>query len=145
MTKTSGFPLFEMDITKVFADCKLPGIDVDAIVSSQRKNIEAVTAANQQVFEGLQALANRQAEILRSTLTETGTLLTEAFAAGSPEDKAAKQAELVKKAFATALANMKELSELVAKSNSEAANIITKRVGDGIEELKSALAKASKK
>jgi phasin family protein len=93
----------------------------------------------------MQAVVRRQAEILRTTLEETGTILTEVLGAGSPEDKAAKQAELVKTAFERALSNMKELAELVAKSNNEAANVISKRVSEGLDELKSALGKAAKK
>jgi phasin family protein len=145
MAKPTAYPFFEMDISKVLAEFKLPGVDVDAILASQRKNIEAVTAANQLAIEGFQAVVRRQASILRQTLEETGTILTEALSAGSPEDKAAKQAELVKAAFEKALSNMKELAELVAKSNTEAANVISSRVSESLEELKSALAKASVK
>lgn len=145
MAKPTAYPFFEMDVSKVLAEFKLPGVDVDAILASQRKNIEAVTAANQLAIEGMQAVVRRQAEILRTTLEETGSLLTEALSAGSPEDKAAKQAELVKTAFEKALSNMKELAELVAKSNNEAANVISKRVSEGLDELKTALAKAGKK
>ena len=145
MAKPTAYPFFEMDVSKVLSEFKLPGVDVDAILASQRKNIEAVTAANQLAIEGMQAVVRRQAEILRTTLEETGTILTEVLGAGSPEDKAAKQAELVKSAFENALSNMKELAELVAKSNTEAANVISKRVSDGLDELKTALAKASKK
>jgi phasin family protein len=145
MAKPTAYPFFELDISKVLAEFKLPGVDVDAILASQRKNIEAVTAANQLAIEGFQAVVRRQSSILRQTLEETGTILTEALSAGSPEDKAAKQAELVKAAFERALANMKELAELVAKSNTEAANVISNRVSESLEELKSALAKASVK
>jgi len=145
MAKPTAYPFFEMDISKVLAEFKLPCVDVDAILASQRKNIEAVTAANQLAIEGFQAVVRRQASILRQTLEETGTILTEALSAGSPEDKAAKQAELVKAAFEKALSNMKELAELVAKSNTEAANVISNRVSESLEELKSALAKAAVK
>ncbi len=145
MTKPAAFPMFQNDITKMLADFKVPGVDLESMVASQRKNIEAVTAANQLAIEGMQAVVRRQAEILSTTLEETGTILTEVLGAGAPEDKAAKQAELVKSAFENALSNMKELAELVAKSNTEAANVISKRVSEGLEELKTALAKASKK
>ena len=145
MAKPTAYPFFEMDVSKVLAEFKLPGVDVDAILASQRKNIEAVTAANQLAIEGMQAVVRRQAEILRTTLEETGTILTEVLTAGTPEDKAAKQAELVKSAFEKALSNMKELAELVAKSNNEAANVISKRVSEGLDELKTALGKAAKK
>lgn len=145
MSKSSAYPFFELDVSKLLAEIKIPGVDVDAILASQRKNIEAVTAANQLAIEGFQAVVRRQAEILRQTMEEAGPLVTDLMGAGSPQDKVAKQAEVVKTAFGKALVNMKELAEMVAKSNSEAANVISKRVSESLEELKSATGKLGQK
>ncbi len=133
---------FEFDLTKLLGDFKVPGIDFEAIVASQRKNIEAVTSANQLAVEGLQAVLRRQAEIIRQSIEEASALVSDFTAVGAPEEKAAKQAELVKSTFEKALANVKELSELVAKSNAEAADILAKRVSESLDEVKSAIAKA---
>lgn len=133
---------FEFDLTKLLGDFKVPGIDFEAIVASQRKNIEAVTSANQLAVEGLQAVLRRQAEIIRQSIEEASALVGDFTAVGAPEEKAAKQAELVKSTFEKALANVKELSELVAKSNAEAADILAKRVSESLDEVKSAIAKA---
>jgi len=141
MAKTTGYPFFELDIAKVLGDFKLPGVDVDAILTSQRKNIEAVTSANQLAIEGFQAVVRRQSEILRQALEESGTILTEAIGPGSPEDKVAKQADLVKSAFEKALTNARELAELVTKSNNEAAEVISKRFTESLEELKEVVVK----
>ncbi|MDZ5646249.1 phasin family protein [Nitrospirillum sp. BR 11828] len=135
----------KVDFSKTLADYKVPGIDVDAFVSAQRKNIEAVTAANQLAVEGIQAVLRRQAEILRQSLEETSSVVSDFLSTGTPEDKVAKQAELVKTAFEKALANVKELAELVAKSNSEAADVLSNRVRESIEEVKAAIAKAQTK
>lgn len=133
---------FEFDLTKFLGDFKVPGVDFESIIASQRKNIEAVTAANQLAVEGLQAVMRRQAEIIRQSIEEATALVGDLTSVSAPEEKAAKQAELAKTAFEKALANVKELSELVAKSNTEAAEILTKRVSESLDELKSAIAKA---
>lgn len=145
MSILAANPFVNLDVAQLVSQFKIPGVDVESLMSSQQKNIEALSAANQRVIEGTQALAARQSEILRTTLEETGALVTEALAGGSPQDKALKQAALVKTAFETALNNMKELADLVAKSNNEAAEIITKRVSEGLDELKQAMASAAKK
>ncbi|HYH17430.1 MAG TPA: phasin family protein [Azospirillum sp.] len=137
----TGNPFLDFDVTKALGDFKVPGLDVDAILATQRKNIEAVTAANQLAIEGLQAVIRRQAEILRQSMEEAGSMVSDVMAAGSPEDKAAKQAELVKVAFEKALANVKELAEMVAKSNTEAADVLSKRVSESLDEVKTAIAK----
>lgn len=133
---------FDFDLTKLLGDFKVPGVDFESIIASQRKNIEAVTAANQLAVEGLQAVLRRQAEIIRQSIEEASSLVGDLTSPSAPEEKAAKQADLVKSAFEKALANIKELSEMVAKSNSEAAEVLTKRVSESLEEVKSAIAKA---
>lgn len=140
----TGNPFLEFDLSKVLSDFKAPGVDIDAIMAAQRKNIEAVTAANQLAVEGLQAILRRQAEIVRQSMEEAGSMVSDVMAAGSPEEKAAKQAELVKTAFEKALANVKELAEMVAKSNTEAADVLTKRVSESLDEVKAAIAKSGK-
>ncbi len=52
-----------MDPSKMMGDFKMSGVDMEKVVSSQRKNLEALTAANQLAIEGMQAIAKRQAEI----------------------------------------------------------------------------------
>lgn len=133
------------DFQKAFSEFKLPSADFEGVVSAQRRNVEAIVAANQLAIEGYQAVARRQAEIVRQSLEETSAIMTELMAAGTPEDKVAKQAALVKGAFEKASANLKELSELVAKSNSEAAEVLSKRVKESIEELQVIMAKSSLK
>jgi phasin family protein len=124
------------DVSKLISEFKLPGVDVESVLASQQKNIQALTAANQLALEGFQAVVRRQSEIVRQTMEQTSSMMSELMAAGSPEDKVAKQADLVKLAFEKALSNARELAELVAKSNSEAADVINKRVSESLEEVK---------
>lgn len=133
------------DFQKAFADFKVPTPDFEGVVAAQRRNMEAIVAANQLAVEGYQAVARRQAEILRQSLEETSTVISELLTPGTPEDKVAKQAALVKASFEKASANIKELAELVAKSNSEAADVLSKRVKESIEELQTVLAKVAPK
>jgi phasin family protein len=130
-----------MDATKLMKDFKLPGVDVEAVVSSQRRNLEALTAANQLAIEGMQAVAQRQSEILRQMMEQASQAMRDVMAAGSPEEKAARQTELVKDAFKRAIGNMRELAEMVSKSQGEAFEVINKRVTDSLDELKTAVAK----
>lgn len=134
-----------MDLSKLMSDYRLPGMDVEAMLAAQRRNVEALTAANQLAVEGVQAVLRRQGEILRQSLEEASSMMSELMAAGTPEDKVAKQAELVKGAFEKAIANMKEMAEMVAKSNSEAAEVLSNRVKESIEEVKAQIAKSMPK
>ena len=138
---TNRNPFLEMDVTKLMGEFKLPGVDVDKMVSAQRKNVEALTSANQLAAEGLQAIARRQSEIMRQTFEEAGRTMREMMEHSAPEDRMVKQTELAKTAFESALANMRELAEMVAKANSEAFDVINKRVAESLDELKDMIKK----
>jgi phasin family protein len=137
--------LFDFDITKYMGDFKVPGLDVESLVSSQRRNIEALTQANRLAYEGLQAVLKRQAEILRQTMDEVSQVTKDISEPGAPQDKAAKQTELAKDAFERSLSNMRELAEMIAKANSEAFDLLNKRFTQNLDEMRDAFVKTAKK
>jgi phasin family protein len=132
--KNPFFP--DVDFTKVMADFRLPTVDVEAVVASQRKNIEALTQANQLAVEGVQAVARRQVEIARQAVEEYTSLLRELSTPVAPEDRLAKQVDVVKGAMEKGLANARELAELATKANTEAFNVINKRFTEGLDEVR---------
>ncbi|MBL8260293.1 MAG: phasin family protein [Candidatus Competibacteraceae bacterium] len=136
----SKFDFSKYDMTKMLGDVKIPGFDMEAIMTAQRKNIEALNAANQAAVQGMQAVAQRQAEILSQAMGEVSSVAQQLASAGNAQEMTAKQAELARKAFEQALANMRELAEMVSKSNTEAFAIINKRVTESLQELKSLVA-----
>ncbi len=137
-------PFMEIDVQKMMGEFRIPNVDVDAVVAAQKKNIEALTSANQLAVEGMQAVAKRQAEILRQTAEELQKNMQSLMENGAPDAKVAKGTELTKSAFEKAIANMKELSEMVTKSNAEAFDVINKRVAESLDEIRD-LTKVSKK
>ena len=128
--------IFDIDVTKYMAGLKIPTVDAQAVMASQRKNLEALTNANKLALEGLQALARRQAEMVNQGVEEFSTAFTELLAADTFEDRAGKQAELAKTAYQTVLANFWDLGELITKSNSRAFGVINKRVTESLDEVK---------
>jgi len=132
---------FDFDVNKLLGDFKAPGVDVDALITTQRKNIDALTAANRTVLEGLQAVFQRQADILRTSISEATEAAQKIASAASPQEGAIRQTELVKDAFERALSNSRELSDIIARSNSEAAELLSRRFVQLLDELKDGIAK----
>lgn len=135
---------FDVDFSKIWSEFKLPVVDVEQIAAMQRKNFEAMTAANQLAVEGVQTLIKRQAEIAKSAWEGASSMVSELSAAGTPEDKIARQVELVKQAYENCLSSTKELAEICAKSNEEAAEIISDRFVSCCDEIKSVAKKGKK-
>jgi phasin family protein len=129
-------PFLDFDVTKVMSEFRVPSVDVDAVVASQRKNIEALTQANQLAVEGVQAVARRQVEIARQAMEEFSAMIRDLVQPVSPEDRIAKQAEFSKLALEKGLTNARELTEMVAKANTEAFNVINKRLTEGLDEVR---------
>jgi phasin family protein len=124
------------DVTKAFADFRIPGVDVEAVVATQRKNIEALTQANQLAVAGVQALFQRQNEIVKAAFAEFSTMFNDFVQpTASPQDKIAKHAEYSKVAIEKGLANARELTDLATKASTEAFNVINKRVTESLAEV----------
>lgn len=125
---------FATDFTKMTKDMNIPAVDVDAVVKTQQKNIEALTAANQAASETVKALAERQAEIMQETMKTTQAAIDTLAKSKTPQDAAAKQVDFVKSAFEMAFTNMREMSNMLVTSNKENMDKINKRLADSIDE-----------
>lgn len=130
-------PFANFDVTKMFSDLKMPGLDTTALAQAQQKNIEALTAANKRAYEGYQALAKRQAEIFQEAVADA-TATLKGGVGTMPDPNTAKAA--VEKT----VANLRELAEMLSKTNSEAFELINQRMNENLEEFKKAFAKPKK-
>ena len=136
-------PLGDFDVTRYFAELKLPPMpDLEALTGANRRNIEAFTAANKIALEGAQAVARRHIEIMQQTLAEMTTAIQSLAAPDTPQARAAKQADLAKAAYEHAVANLKELGDLIQRANAEALDPVNKRFAEALEEVKALAEKA---
>jgi phasin family protein len=125
------------EFTKMLEQFKLPGFDVPAIMEARRKDVEALVTANQAALQGMQSLAQKQAEMLRSTLGELQSLAGQFSAAGGAPS--AQTAELVQQTLHKALADMQQLAQAAYQSQAESYAVIAKRVEENVQELKTLL------
>ena len=123
------------DMTKAMESLKIPGVNVEALLSSQQKNIEALNAANRVAIQGVQTLGQRQAEIFKRAMEEASKAAQEVASVSQPQDIPAKQAEIAKAAFEKGLANMQELAEVAARANNDALEVINKRFAESFDDL----------
>jgi len=129
---------------KLFADMKLPAVpDMEAFVSASRRNMETLTAGNRVALEGAQAVARRHMEIVQQSMSEMTEAMRAMSSVEAPQAKAAKQAEMLKHAYERAVANMKEIGDLIQHSHEEAVKLLNARFVEALDEVK-ALADKSK-
>ena len=123
------------DFTKLLASMKMPGVDADAMVKAQQKNMDALVEANKAAAAGYQELFKKQVAIFEETMAEAQRQM-QSFDAAKLDERAKAQAELAKAAFEKALANMQALAESAQKANAEAYEIVAARIKESLAELK---------
>ncbi len=125
------------EFSRMFADMKFPAMpDMGAFVAATRRNMDVLAAANRVAMEGAQAVARRHAEIMQQSMAEMAEAMQTLSAAEPPQAKAARQADLLKKAYEHAVANMKELHDLMQKSHEEAMGLLNSRFAEALDEVK---------
>jgi phasin family protein len=141
MAERSGFTP-EMDVLKILGEFRLPAMpDMEKLAAAQRRNIEALSTANRVALEGAQAVARRHMEILQASVAEMTEALKALSSAGAPQEKAVKQAELAKSTYEKAVANLKEIADLIQKANSEALSVLNRRFAEAMDEVKGLMGK----
>ncbi len=141
MSETSGNKP-ETDLMRMLADFRMPGMpDVEALAAAQRRNLEALSAANRVALEGAQAVARRHMEILQQSMSEMTQAMQSMAGAQDPQARATKQAEMLKAAYERAVANMREVADLIQKSNGEALSLLNQRFTEAMDEVKAMTAK----
>jgi phasin family protein len=118
----------DFDFSKLFSEMKVPAMpDMEAVLATHKRNLEAMAEANRLALEGAQAVARRHVEIMQANM---------ASMAEAPASRAAKQADLLKQAYENAVSNTRELGDLIQKSNAEAMQKLNGRFSEAMTEIK---------
>jgi hypothetical protein len=123
----------------MFQQYKLPGFDVSAILEARRRDVEALAATNQVAFGGMQALRDKQLEILRRTLSELEVIAQQLEA--SPKKLSFDATEVVQRALRDGLADMEDIARTTQQTQAEAYALVAQRMDDALKELKASLSR----
>jgi phasin family protein len=125
------------DVAGVLEKLKLPGFDLDGFVASRKLDIDAVTQATSTAFAGAQSIVDKQAEMLKTALTEIGDALRALPEnAAKPAELFHKQQELASDAFSSAITGLKESAETLRKSQLDILEIASNRVRSNVDEIR---------
>lgn len=115
----------------------LPSFNLEAMMAAHRKNIEAMTAVNQAVFESIQGLAARQAELMRQGLIETTGMVKAMMASpAAPREHIMRHADASKATVDKCMDNARHIAETIATCNRQAVETVSRRLSEGLDELR---------
>jgi phasin family protein len=83
-------------------------------------------------------------EIMQQTMAEVSEQIRALSSTEAPAAKAARQADLLKQAYERAVANAKELTDLIQHANAEAIGALNHRFMEAMDEVKQLAGKAGK-
>jgi phasin family protein len=120
---------------------KVPSFDMTKIMEHQQKNLEAMTRSWQAMAGGAGEIAQKQRAIFEAAMKDMAEMAQAYKPGGSAQEAIAKQAEFAKKAMEAAIANTRDIAELVQKSSTEAFKIVQDRMKESYEEIRSTIDK----
>ena len=120
---------------------KLPQVDVPKIMEHHQKNLDAMARSWQAMASGASEVASKQRAIFEEAVKDVTEMAKDYKPGGSPQEIMAKQTEFAKKAMEAAIANTRDIAELVQKSSSEAFKIVQDRMKESYDEIKASVEK----
>ena len=135
-----GLTFANTDLTKAWSIPKFATLNVEALLEGHRKNVVALTKANQVVFDGLTTLARRERDLFKSTVDAYTKVTGDVLTGTSVEEKATKQVDVAGHIYASSVARFLELSDIAVKANASAVDILNARVTEMFDEFRALFA-----
>lgn len=120
-------------MAEVFGNMQLTQV-AGKLIEGRRRDLDAIVEANKKSYQGLQSVVERQTSMLKESIAQWQSVARMMSSSG-PRESVSKLDELAKQSFGMAIANMRELAELTARSQADAFNVVRQRIRENIEEV----------
>ena len=111
-----------------------PSFDVSSAIAQHRKNLEALTAANQAFTQGAQKIATKSAEFLRDHVEQSLNASRDLLTNQTPDTNNAKRSQYSRDAVTNSVNQLREIFELATKTQFEAFDILNRRMTQSLQE-----------
>jgi phasin family protein len=136
MTDTTSY--FDM-LKKFGTDLGLPKLNVDELLQTQKRNIDALGESAKVAAQGAQSVAQKQREVLEAGLREAAALAREYKRLGGIQENIALQTEFARKVFEITVQGARNSASTARQSTAEAVKIIQDRVKEGLDEIRNSV------
>ena len=113
------------------------------LLESRRKDLEALAQANAKSYKGLQAVVQRQTEMMRSAIGDWQSEM-KGMQGGDMSGNLAKLDQMGRASFQRALDDIKELAQLAAQSQADAFEVVRDRINENVAQVSEMLQKPGK-
>ena len=123
-------PAVSPEISKFLDGFKLPGVDLKSILEGRRADLHAVALANQRAHDAVQTLARHQDEMLRQAAADWRMAVRD-LGAMDADALRERRTQLAGQAIRKALAGVRKLAEISARSQALVWEAIGERYRNG--------------
>jgi phasin family protein len=130
------------DSSKVEILPQAPYFDVDAFVKMQQHNVETMLEANRIFVDTAQAIARCQSDLMKDYVEQVTRAFAELSVRGEPGAIATKEGAAVQALFEKTAGHVRDIADLLSKSNADAIQLVNGRVRSLMDETRAAGQKA---
>ena len=131
-----------LDIFRKFGtDLGLPKPDIEKLLETQRKNLDALGQSAKVAAQGVQSVAQKQREVLEAGLREAATLARDHKSLDKVQENVVLQAEFARKVLEIAIRGAADSAATTRQSTAEAVKIIQDRVKASLEEMRASISR----
>jgi phasin family protein len=110
--------------------------DAETFIAAQQRNLDALASASQIVVDGAKTIAQRQGEMLQSSVDQLLRASQDALSLKATDLQSGDHFAKVKAQYEAAVNNAKELAEIAMKAQGDAVAVLSKCVMANIDDLK---------
>lgn len=110
--------------------------ELPAVMDAQRKNMEALLEANRLLMSSIQAVMQRQSELLNEATQEAAQAAAKLASARQPAEWQKQQMELIAAAYGRTVGLLQEVSGIINAAQKDALEVLNRRWNASIDELR---------
>jgi phasin family protein len=116
--------------------------DVEGLLKMQQRNIETMVEANRIFVDTAQAVARCHSDMMKDCVEQMTRAFAELTTRGEPGEGAAKEGAAVQALFEKTAGHVRDIAEVLSKSNAETIQLVNGRMRSMMDESRSAVSKA---
>jgi phasin family protein len=126
-------------LRKFGSDLGLPRVNVEQLVETEKKNIEALGQSAKEAAQSAQAVAQKQREVMEAGLREATAFARAYKPLGIVQENLALQTEFARKVFEIAVRGAQDTASSVGQSGADAVKIVQDRMKESFEEIRASI------
>ncbi len=126
---------FPISSDRLVAILKYRGMDAEALIVAQQRNIRSFVEAQESFAKGIEQLVDAQSGMLRGSVDRVSEVLPELAKQRSLQDMAEVQLDYQRKAAEAALTNLQQMTQMIWRQQRSAFELMNQTLMDSLQNL----------